>query len=155
MAAALLLLTVAACGIAPTGVVDAGEPARGFTEGSHLYFVRDNHLVPVGRPDGPLTAAEAVNLLRAGPTDKERERALDTHLPANLPLRVDETSYTVTGGQVSQATRLPHLATGQLVCTIAAATAAQRRVPVDTVRVTVPEGGTRRCADYEQAAQSK
>ncbi|MFI7419541.1 hypothetical protein [Nonomuraea sp. NPDC049684] len=43
---------------------------------------------------------------------------------------------------------LSRTATGQLVCTIAAATAAERGVEVDDVRVTVPGAGQARCAHF-------
>ncbi|MFI7467704.1 hypothetical protein [Nonomuraea sp. NPDC049646] len=43
---------------------------------------------------------------------------------------------------------LSRTATGQLVCTIAAATAAERGVKVDDVRVTVPGAGQARCAHF-------
>ncbi|MFI6297326.1 hypothetical protein ACIBEJ_37435 [Nonomuraea sp. NPDC050790] len=152
----LLLLAGTACGTGPTGVVGAGEPARGFTEGTRLYFVRDGVLVSAGRPEGPLAAAEAVELLTGGPTARERERGFGTALPKNLAVRVsadgfvlDKGSSTLVGGRwLPPVSRLSRPATGQLVCTIAAATAAGRGVDVDAVRVTVPDGGAARCADY-------
>ncbi|MGW4470044.1 hypothetical protein ACWENQ_10265 [Nonomuraea sp. NPDC004354] len=153
---ALLLAACTACGVGPTGVVGAGEPARGFAQGTRLYFVQDDRLVSVGRPEGPLDAAEAVELLAGGPTSKERERSLDTRLPKNIAVRVHDDGFAlekgapmlVGGRWLPPVSRLSRMATGQLVCTIAAATAAKRGVDVDDVRVTVPDEGQARCADF-------
>ncbi|MFI9556799.1 hypothetical protein [Nonomuraea endophytica] len=152
----LLLLAATACGTGPTGVVGAGEPARGFTQGTRLYFVQSGGLASVGRPEGPLDAAAAVELLTGGPTAKERQRDFDTVLPRNLAVRVSDdgfalekgSSMLVGGKWLPPVERLSRMATGQLVCTIAAATAAGRGVDVDEVRVTVPEKGAVRCEDY-------
>lgn len=153
---ALLLAACTACGVGPTDVIGAGEPARGFTQGTRLYFVQHDRLVSVGRPEGPLTAAEAVELLAGGPTSKERERSIDTRLPKNTVVRVNDDGFTldkgvsmlVGGKWLPPVSRLSRTATGQLVCTIAAATAAKRGVDVDDVRVTVPDKVQVRCADF-------
>ncbi|GGS97383.1 hypothetical protein ACFFV7_21730 [Nonomuraea spiralis] len=144
----LLLVGCTACGVGPTAVIGAGEPARGFIEGTRLYFVQDDRLVSVGRPEGPLEAAEAVELLTGGPTSKERERSIDTTLPKNLAVRVTDDGFTLTKGASTPVSRLSRTATGQIVCTIAAATAAKRGIEVDDVRVTVPTGGQTRCEDF-------
>ncbi|MEV7012302.1 hypothetical protein [Streptosporangium sp. NPDC051022] len=154
---ALLLAACTACGVSPTGVVGAGEAARGFVDGTPLYFVRNDRLVPVSRPVGPLEAAEAVELLIGGPTEKELDRSLATRLPKNVALRVNDGGFTlgrgapmpVDGRWLPPVTRLSRMATGQLVCTIAAATAAKRGMTVDDVRVTVPDKGQVRCKDFD------
>ncbi|MGV9778851.1 hypothetical protein [Streptosporangium sp. NPDC003464] len=152
----LLLTACTACGVGPTPVIGAGEAARGFVQGTRLYFVQQDRLVSVGRPEGPLEAAEAVELLTGGPTSKESERALDTRLPRNLAVRASDDGFTmekgapmlVGGRWLLPVSRLSRMATGQLVCTIAAATAAKRGMDVDDVRVTVPDGGQVRCGDF-------
>ncbi|MEU1386058.1 MULTISPECIES: hypothetical protein [unclassified Nonomuraea] len=141
---ALVLAACTACGVGPTGVIRAGEAPRGFIQVTSLYFVRHDRLVPVTRPEGPLAAAEAVELLTGGPNPKERERAFVTSLPKNLAVQVTGDAFAL-GASTS---RLSRTATGQLVCTIAAATAAERGVEVDDVRVTVPGHGQARCADF-------
>ncbi len=154
---ALLLAACTACGVGPTDVVGAGEPARGFTLGTPLYFVRYDRLVSISRPEGPLEAAEAVELLAGGPTSKEFERSFETRLPKNLAVRVNDDGFTleksvptlVGGRWLPPVSRLSRTATGQLVCTIAAATAAKRGVDVDDVRVTVPDRGQVRCGDFQ------
>ncbi|MEV4093750.1 hypothetical protein [Streptosporangium saharense] len=153
-AGAALLALCTACGVGPSDVIRAGEPARGFVQGTPLYFVRHGRLVSVSRPEGPLAASEAVELLVAGPTAKERERSFDTRLPKDLTVQaigdgfaLARSAPAVTGG-LPPAFRLTRLATGQLVCTIAAATAAERGMDVDDVRVTVPDGNQSRCADF-------
>ncbi|WP_433352397.1 hypothetical protein ACQP25_04710 [Microtetraspora malaysiensis] len=154
---ALLLAACTACGVGPTGVVGAGEPARGFIQGTRLYFVQHDRLVSVSRPEGPLEAAQAVELLADGPTAKERERSFDTRLPKNMAVRVNDDGFalakgvsTLVGGRwLPPVSRLSRMATGQLVCTIAAATAAKRGVDVDDVRVTAPDKGQVRCEDFK------
>ncbi|MFD8556590.1 hypothetical protein ACFV1N_04755 [Streptosporangium canum] len=153
---ALLLTACTACGVGPTDVIDAGEPARGFIQGTRLYFVQDDRLVSVGRPEGPLEAAEAVELLAGGPTSKESERSFVTRLPKNMAVRVNDDGFAldksvsmlVGGRWLPPVSRLSRMATGQLVCTIAAATAAKRGMDVNDVRVTVPDRGQVRCEDF-------
>ncbi|WP_433369386.1 hypothetical protein [Streptosporangium sp. CA-115845] len=152
----LLLAACTACGVGPTSVIGAGEPARGFIQGTPLYFVQDDRLVSVSRPEGPLEATEAVELLAGGPTSKEHERSFVTRLPKNMAVRVNDDGFAldksvpmlVGGRWLPPVSRLSRMATGQLVCTIAAATAAKRGVDVDDVRVTVPDKGQVRCADF-------
>lgn len=151
-----LLALCTACGITTTPVIGAGEPARGFVQGTRLYFVQDDRLVSVGRPEGPLSASEAVALLTDGPTSKERDRSFDTRIPKNTAVRVTDDGFTMDkgvsmldGGRwLPAVTSLSRTATGQLVCTIAAATAAKRGVGVDDVRVAVPGNRQVRCADF-------
>ncbi|GAA3095982.1 hypothetical protein [Streptosporangium carneum] len=153
---ALLLAACAACGVGPSKVIGAGEPARGFVLGTPLYFVRLDRLVSISRPVGPLEAAEAVELLAEGPTSKEYDRNFDTRLPKNMAVRVNDDGFTleksapmlVNGRWLSPVSRLSRMATGQLVCTIAAATAAKRGMDVDDVRVTVPDKRQVRCKDF-------
>ncbi|WP_283134999.1 hypothetical protein [Rhizohabitans arisaemae] len=154
---ALLLAACTACGVGPTDVIGAGEPARGFVQGTRLYFVQQDRLVSVSRPEGPLEAAEAVELLAGGPTSKESERSFVTRLPKNMTVRVNDdgfkldkgVSIPVGGRWLPPVTRLSRMATGQLVCTIAAATAAKRGVDVDDVLVSVPDKGQVRCKDFK------
>ncbi|MEV8635770.1 hypothetical protein AB0395_29350 [Streptosporangium sp. NPDC051023] len=153
---ALLLTACTACGVGPSRVIDAGEPARGFAEGTPLYFVRDDRLVFVSNLAGPLEAAEAVELLLEGPGPQERERDFVTRLPKNLAVQVNDDGFTlgksapmlVGGRWLPPVTRLSRMATGQLVCTIAAATATKRDVDMDDVRVAVPDKGQVRCKDF-------
>ncbi|MBB4920285.1 hypothetical protein [Streptosporangium saharense] len=145
---AALLALCTACGVGPSDVIRAGEPARGFLQGTPLYFVRHGRLVAVSRPEGPLAASEAVELLVAGPTTKERERSFDTRLPKDLAVQATGDGFALARSTPLPASRLTRLATGQLVCTIAAATATERGVDVDDVRVTVPDGNQSRCADF-------
>ncbi|MFI6321540.1 hypothetical protein ACIBG8_28655 [Nonomuraea sp. NPDC050556] len=153
----LLVAACTACGITTTPVIGAGEPARGFIQGTRLYFVQDDRLVSVGRPEGPLSAGEAVALLRDGPTSKERDRSFDTRIPKNMAVRVTDDGFTMDkgvsmldGGKwLPAVVSLSRVATGQVVCTIAAATAAKRGVEVNDVRVTIPDKRQVHCRDYE------
>lgn len=153
---ALLLAACTACRVGSSDVIGAGEPARGFVQGTPLYLVQNDRLVSVSRPEGPLEATEAVELLVAGPTSKEYERSFVTRLPKNTVVRVNDDGFAldksmpmlVGGRWLPPVSRLSRMATGQLVCTIAAATATKRGVDVDDVRVTVPDRGQVRCEDF-------
>ncbi|MFF4416656.1 hypothetical protein ACFYY8_29385 [Streptosporangium sp. NPDC001559] len=190
-----LLVACTACGISPSEVIGAGEPARGFIQGTPLYFVRDGDLILISRPNAPFGAAEAVELLLEGPTDRERELSLGTRLPDGLAVRVSDYGFTLdtSGSKMTKRLkpsiqpqskgvpaipdrrlstldldlvekpedraglepqsfpvvgRLSRLATGQIVCTIATATAARNHMKVNDVRVTVPGGKQARCKDF-------
>ncbi|MFI7539182.1 hypothetical protein [Streptosporangium sp. NPDC049376] len=192
---AALLMACTACGIGPSEVIGAGEPARGFIQGTPLYFVRDGDLILVSRPDAPFGASEAVELLLGGPTDRERELSLGTRLPDGLAVKVSDHGFTLdtSGSKMRKRLtptiqprskgvpaipdrrlstldldlvekpedraslepqsfptvgRLSRLATGQLVCTIATATATRNHMKVNDVRVTVPGGKQTRCKDF-------
>ncbi|RBQ20958.1 hypothetical protein DP939_07820 [Spongiactinospora rosea] len=123
-----VVVGVAGCGIADTGVSAAGPPVSGgFTESSgrllRVYFVTRQGTWPVSRPalDGDLLP-QAMAALRAGPTAAERARGLGTELPATAqPFKA-----TASGGRVElrlpwQVRELPAVAVSQLVCTAATA----------------------------------
>lgn len=81
--AVLAVSLLAGCGIQPTGVVDAGEPAEGVPAGGVVYLLGpDGQLLPVQRAGlstgGP---REAVESLLAGPDDAERAAGYRTALP--------------------------------------------------------------------------
>ncbi|MER7128533.1 hypothetical protein [Streptosporangium saharense] len=174
-ACAALLAFCTACGVGPSEVIRAGEPARGFVQGTPLYFVRHGRLVSVSRPEGPLAASEAVELLVAGPTAKERDRSFDTRLPKDLAVQATDDGFALarSGSKMTDrrlstpdlvdqpegeaepkqqswpiVDRLSRLATGQIVCTIAAATAASHHMDMNDVRVTVPGGKQARCKNF-------
>lgn len=149
-AAALALLT--GCGVRPTGIVDAGEPATGLTKGLRIYFVSETGLLEgVTRPDEAVREPAAViKLLMSGPDESERRSGLTT--------LVHRGQFDVTGGGDKLTVRISDLAldpasvndrnyTGQLVCSLARAQAVldkSGRIRPDDVRVTVravpPEG---------------
>ncbi|MFB6725732.1 hypothetical protein ACFCV3_36510 [Kribbella sp. NPDC056345] len=69
--ALLGVLTLAGCGIQPSGVSDGGEAPTGLAAGPTLYFVdASQHLVAQPRMGGRLgTIADALALLMTGPGD--------------------------------------------------------------------------------------
>jgi hypothetical protein len=82
-------LSLAGCGIDPTGPEPAGAPGFGVqrpgtkAEFARLYFVGPYGLRAVSRPtDRPLGPQRALDLLLEGPTKAERERGLVSELPA-------------------------------------------------------------------------
>ena len=151
LAAGLLsLVAVAGCGVRPSGVITGDPPPSGAvvrTTTITVYLVRDGRLRPVTRPGGPpLSPADTLALLAAGPTAEEQAQGLTTDVPAGTgPFSVTAepeghlvvTSSTPVGG-------LSALAIDQLACT-AAATAPDRRVQVTVVGAAPVAGRRRAC----------
>ncbi|MGW2225171.1 hypothetical protein [Streptomyces formicae] len=167
LAAAALVLTLAGCGVRPTGIVDAGEPASGLTKGLRIYFVSETgRLEGVTRSDEPLREPAAViKLLMSGPDESERRSGLTTLVHGGR--------FEVTGDGDRLTVRVFDLLldpasvndrnyTGQLVCSLARAQAVldkSGRTRPDDVRVAVravpPEGVQREaelgpyvCSDF-------
>ncbi|MET9725173.1 hypothetical protein [Streptomyces zaomyceticus] len=153
--ASVLGIVLVGCGVQPTGVIGAGEPATGLTRGARLYFASDSGLRGVPVLDRKVESLNAVvKLLAAGPPPAERRDGL-----ANL---VELGGYTVTGRGTRVTVRLedPYAATGrdqgtgQLVCTLARAQSVlDPKVRADDVEVVLrqPEGtelGPYRCAEF-------
>ncbi|WP_051831838.1 hypothetical protein [Streptomyces violens] len=141
VAAALLVGTLAGCGIEPSDVIDAGEPATGLKSDGQapadvqLFFLASTGLRSAARSaDRPATPQGAVDLLLTGPNAAERQRGLTTALP-DLRGRVTVTSregrLTVT--MPDDPEKLDQPALSQLVCT-----AANGQVPGDRPPEEVP-----------------
>ncbi|MFB7406494.1 hypothetical protein ACFCZ2_04840 [Streptomyces sp. NPDC056202] len=143
------------CGVQPTGVIGAGEPATGLTRGIRLYYASDGGLRGVPVLDREVeNLASVVKLLASGPPPAEQRGGL-----TNL---VELGGYTVTGRGTRVTVRLesPYAGTGrdqgtgQLVCTLARAQSVlDTTVGTDEVEVTLrrPEGpdlGPYRCAEF-------
>ncbi|MFJ9616804.1 hypothetical protein [Streptomyces noursei] len=132
--AGVLTATLAGCGIEPTDVIDAGEPATGVRAPGkppadvQLFFYGPDGLHPAIRPaKEPLDPQGAINLLVQGPNHAERMRGLSSVVP-KFP-----GPLTATSGPGQVAITLPVNAKlvdpaslNQLVCT-----AANARVPGD------------------------
>ncbi|GGX46837.1 hypothetical protein [Streptomyces noursei] len=132
--AGVLTATLAGCGIEPTDVIDAGEPATGVRAPGkppadvQLFFYGPDGLHPAIRPaKEPLDPQDAINLLVQGPNHAERMRGLSSVVP-KFP-----GPLTATSGPGQVAITLPVNAKlvdpaslNQLVCT-----AANARVPGD------------------------
>ncbi|MCZ0992481.1 hypothetical protein O1L44_04180 [Streptomyces noursei] len=130
----MLTATLAGCGIEPTDVIDAGEPATGVRAPGkppadvQLFFYGPDGLHPAIRPaKEPLDPQGAINLLVQGPNHAERMRGLSSVVP-KFP-----GPLTATSGPGQVAITLPVNAKlvdpaslNQLVCT-----AANARVPGD------------------------
>jgi hypothetical protein len=128
---------IAGCGVQPTGVVDAGEPAKGPLPpltvdseappvkrevGSRLYFVLGGDLQPVvrvGLPAGDPNVALAA--LLKGPSEVELKRGMITALPRDLgQLRLGRrTVSAVTVVLDADPRRLRRPAMLQITCTVA------------------------------------
>jgi hypothetical protein len=121
------------CGVRPTGVVDAGEPARGLADQSvlRLYFVDGRQVRPVPRGDAPTgDPALALKLLMAGPDEREIRAGFSTDIPDGmgvLDLRVTDRSITITVDVDTEA--MSELALTQIGCTLTAAQVRQAGPP--------------------------
>ncbi|MFF3541833.1 hypothetical protein [Streptomyces platensis] len=130
--AAALSGALTGCGIAPTDVIDAGEPATGVRSPGQpeadvqLFFYGPSGLRSATRPaKTPADPEEAIRLLMKGPNHAERMRGLTSVLPKFFSSPTAETHeggvlITVPmGGEL-----LDSASINQLVCT-----AANARVP--------------------------
>jgi len=137
------LVTVAGCGVRPSGVIRAGDPPSGAvapTTTITLYLVRNGRLNVVTRPgpDGrPRFTADTLALLAAGPTVREKARGLTTDVPPEAgPFSVTaEPAGHLVVTLSAPAGELSALAVEQIVCTAAATT------PESPVQVTVVGAG--------------
>ncbi|MGW6457827.1 GerMN domain-containing protein [Streptomyces sp. NPDC055078] len=152
---AVLGVALMGCGVQPTGVVDAGEPASGLTRGVRLYYVSASGLRGVPLLDEEIKdLGSVVKLLHAQVPLAEQS--------AGLTSLVQLGGYSVAGKGTRVTVRLeePYAATGrdqgtgQLVCTLARAQSVlDPKVRADDVEVTLrpPEGdvlGPYRCGEF-------
>jgi hypothetical protein len=119
--AVLVAVLTAGCGVRPSGVITGGPAPTRPARGTVLYFLADSSVAPVLRPTPePLPAAEALALLRDGPTDDERAVDLTSEVPTGLaPVAV--TADPSGGVEVAVAvdvTTLSAAAVDQIVCTV-------------------------------------
>ncbi|GEB55900.1 GerMN domain-containing protein [Streptomyces gardneri] len=156
VAVALLGLVLVGCGVQPTGVIGAGEPASGLTRGMRLYYASDSGLRGVPLLDRRLQDLNSVvKLLAQGPGPAEQRDGL-TSLVQELG------GYTVSGSGARVTIHMEGTyplsgrdqGTGQLVCTLARAQSVlDPKVKADDVEVSVrpTEGavlGPYRCAEF-------
>lgn len=153
---AALGIALMGCGVQPTGVIGAGEPASGLTRGMRLYYASDGGLRGVPLLDREVKDLNAVvKLLAGGPPPAEQRDGL-----TSLVQELGGYSVTGTGNRVTVRLDGPYTATGrdqgtgQLVCTLARAQSVlDPKVRADDVEVTLrpSEGaalGPYRCAEF-------
>ena len=127
VAAVLTLLVATGCGVRPTGVISAGDPAvaQQAVPQTTVYMVRQNRLVPVRVVSVPGAPQAAVEALWDRPTQVEMNQGLLN--PAGLLPRAD---VTFQGGALviyyRDATPASQLTIAQLVCSGAAQPGVQR-----------------------------
>ncbi|WP_433546378.1 GerMN domain-containing protein [Streptomyces sp. CA-294286] len=153
--AAVLGAVLLGCGVQPTGVVDAGEPATGLTRGMRLYYVGDGGLRAVPLIDQRVKTLDSVVKMLLQPPPATEGGGLTT--------LVDIGGFSVTGqgDRVTVALEGPggmaqheRLGTGQLVCTLARAQSVlEPGVRTDDVQVLLKpsEGaaqGPYRCSEF-------
>lgn len=160
LSTAVLALSVSACDIPATGVVEAGEPATGVLDPLSVvpeetaarpvqavpvpvYFLRDGSLVAVPRMTAvPADPQLAVATLLVGPDDRERRDGLSTELPAAPVAPTVRTDGAAVVIELPDAVgELSGTAIDQLACTAAAARLRQDP-ELSTAQVTVeqPDG---------------
>ena len=130
--AAALSGALTGCGIAPTDVIDAGEPASGMKSPGQpeadvqLFFYGPSGLRSATRPaKAPVDPETALQLLMKGPNHAERMRGLTSVLPKFLGLPSAKTREGAVAISVRVGVELLDSASlNQLVCT-----AANARVP--------------------------
>ncbi|MGW7412567.1 GerMN domain-containing protein [Streptomyces sp. NPDC054863] len=152
---AALGIALTGCGVQPTGVIDAGEPATGLTRGVRLYYASAGGLRGVPLLDQEIRDLNgALKMLAQPPSDADRRDGLTslvqlggysaTGSGTRVTIRI-EGPYSATGRD---------LGTGQLVCTLARAQSVlEPKVRTDDVEVTLDptEGdtlGPYRCAEF-------
>jgi hypothetical protein len=145
IAVAALLVTTG-CGVRPTGVISAGDPAvaRQAVPQATIYLVRQNHLIPVrlaAVPGAPQAAVEAL-------WDRQIEAQVSQGLlnPAGLLPRAD---VTFDSGTLfiyyNDATPASRLTVAQLVCSGAAQPGVQQvRLVRNGARIGAPD-----CSAYK------
>ncbi|MET9655964.1 hypothetical protein [Streptomyces sp. NPDC006510] len=156
IAVAALGLALMGCGVQPTGVIGAGEPASGPTRGMRLYYASAGGLRAVPLIDTEIDDLTSVlKLLAQKPPPAEERGGLTSLVP-----RLSGYSATATGNRVTVRLdgRYPESGrdqgTGQLVCTMARARSVlEPKVRTDDVEVTLrpSEGdalGPYRCAEF-------
>jgi hypothetical protein len=145
------LVALAGCGVRPSGVITGGAPPSGAVAPSvspppgpgeptttiTLYLVRNGRLSAVTRPGGPLSQADTLAVLAAGPTAREQAQGLTTDVPPEAgPFSVTaEPAGHLVVTPSTPAGELSTLAIEQIVCTAAAA------APESPTQVTVVGAG--------------
>lgn len=135
---------LAGCGIAPTDVIDAGEPASGVKSPGQpaadvqLFFYGPSGLRSATRPaKAPVDPDQALSLLMEGPNHAERMRGLSSVLPKFPgPLTAATGEGTVVINLPMNAKLLDSASLNQLVCTAANARVPGNKPP-DQVMVTL------------------
>ncbi|WP_405585898.1 hypothetical protein [Streptomyces sp. NBC_01190] len=113
------VLTLSACGVPPSGVIQAGDPATGLTPAISLYFTSGGKLLAISRPvEADVTTAVA--LLFEGPDPMEASK-IGTALPwvKVPPVVVDAGPALVLVRLHDGVPRISPLGMSQLVCTVA------------------------------------
>ncbi|GAA5023898.1 hypothetical protein [Streptomyces siamensis] len=137
-------LTLSACGVPPSGVIEAGEPASGMLPSSQptvpvvvsLYFLHDGALKAYPRKMGdPADLATVVDQLFDGPTNNEAVTAT-TQLPrlADAP---DVTAGSGNGVSIKlpdDVAPLSRPAVLQLACTVAQLSGSFAKLPANAHR---------------------
>jgi hypothetical protein len=119
---AIAMLSLAGCGVRPSGVIYAGEAPVATAPASPstmIYLLEKGVIpVPVAREVVPLDPQHVFDALLDGPTDEERAKGLTTALSGIKTVSVSEVAGEgIFIDSVPPAEKLPSEAIEQLVCT--------------------------------------
>ncbi|MFE9664373.1 hypothetical protein [Streptomyces sp. NPDC005955] len=151
LVAAVLGAALVGCGVQPTGVVDAGEPAAGLSRGMRLYYESDTGLRAVPMLDRKIEALDWVVKLLLSPPPVGQGDGLTTLVVMPGPYSATGTGKRVT---LHMEGLYPGDGKGQLVCSLARAQSVlEPKVRAAEVEVTLKpsEGaalGPHRCAEF-------
>jgi hypothetical protein len=116
----LVALTVAACGVRPSGVIPGAAAPAGPANGAALYLVSNGQLIRVLRPlASELSPVDTIRLLAGGPDASERELGYTSEVPPGILVRdqlgAPSDVFAITLSVNVNA--LSALAVDQIVCT--------------------------------------
>ncbi len=138
--ASFALVGLTGCGVQPTDIIDAGEPAIGVSAGPRVYFLHDTSLRDIQRTTGRLGSLQAaLDSLAEGPTPAERDQGMTTQIPAGkLHLDLSTGNYLVVAPSTSSP--LSKAGMGQIVCTVAAWQSARHGDHLAETQVSIANG---------------
>lgn len=133
----LLLASLPACGIQPTGVTDVGRAAGGV----HVFYVLDGRLHPVARRIAAGETEKAVAFLFLGPDRADRAAGITTDIPPSTTAVYRRAGRVATIVLNTAPANLTPLAQQQISCTVRVASPQGESVPGGTVTLIGPAAG--------------
>lgn len=113
----LLLASLPACGIQPTGVVDGGRAAGGV----NVYYVLDGRLHPVARRISAGDLETSIGFLFIGPDRADRAAGITTAIPRSAKGSYQPAGQGITIVLNIEVASLTTLALQQIACTVSVA----------------------------------
>ena len=142
LAAGLVLLVAAGCGVRPSGVITGLAAPSGPAEAVSLYLLAGKNLKVVLRPTGRrLSPSETLTLLANGPDADEVAQGFTSEIPADAaPIEMASGPSGVTVTLSVDPARLSTMALDQIVCTAGRAPATDTRPPSPATTTVAGQG---------------